>query len=73
MPAIDVAEALLLSNEFGACTAFPTPIQFPQIGGPPEGPNMVFLAKLKKTTTAMPRLGDRLMPVPAPSTLHYEH
>ena len=54
-------------------TAFPTPNQLGQIGGPPERPNMVFLAKLKKTTTAMPRLGDRLMPVPAPSTLYFTH
>ena len=53
-------------------TAFPTPNQLGQIGAPPERPNMVFLAKSKKTQTAM-LAWDRLLPVPAPSTLYFTH
>ena len=42
-------------------TALPTPNQLGQVGWPPSRPNMVLLAKAKKTQTAM-LAWDRLLP-----------
>ena len=45
----------------------PDPNQLGQLGAPPERPNMVFLAKSKKTTNSDARLGPALA---SPSTLN---